>query len=296
MILGVDLSSNNAVFSFPQAQSQGCRTAYVKLGGDNIPTYLSSSYAPRVDAAHAVGWPVGSYWITGGHNPDAAAAFFTAHLEAFGAPDYVVLDNESLDSGNVYNDAEAAEWVRQVHAHVGGNPARILHYGSKSFMESHAWPQLLATGCSFLIADYNGTPLQNHVPSTIPASRVVGHQYADNGNIGGGGPVDLNAFVDSFLSTISTASTTATPITLETLMALKDSIQFFTNPKRGVFLAGPAAWLPIDNRDGVNGQHKIDLLNKYVGAIPVTEVSDVADWDALNQTFKDWALASASGK
>jgi hypothetical protein len=94
--------------------------------------------------------------------------------------------------------------------------------------------------------------------------------------------------------TITTSSTSATP--LEVIMALKDSIQFFTNPTRGVFLAGPAAWLPIDNRDGIDGQHKIDMLNKYVGPIPTTVVAPVADWDVLNQTFKDWALASATGK
>jgi hypothetical protein len=95
---------------------------------------------------------------------------------------------------------------------------------------------------------------------------------------------------------VTPASTTAAPITLEAIMALKDSVQFFTNPTRGVFLGGPAAWLPIDNRDGIDGQHKIDLLNKYVGAIPVTVVPDVSDWDVLNQTFKDWALASTTGK
>lgn len=253
MILGVDLSSNNAVFNFPLAQSQGCRTAYVKLGGDNIPTYASGSYAPRVAAAKAVGWPVGSYWITGGHNPDAAAAFFTAHLAAFGPADYVVLDNEALDSGNVYNDAEAAEWVRQVHAHIGGNPARILHYGSKSFMESHQWPQLLATGCSFLIADYNGTPLQNHVPSTIPPSRVVGHQYADNGSIGGGGPVDLNAFTDSFFAIVNSAALSATPIK-EVLKALENGeMKLITSTgKLSPLLVGPLGCINVIDQQEID--------------------------------------------
>lgn len=208
MILGVDLSSNNPVFNFPLANTEGCRTGYIKLGGDNIPRYASGSYAGRVDAAHAVGWAVGSYWITGGHDPVGSANFFCDHLHDFRPGDYVVLDNETLDSGNTYTDAEAATWVRAVLARIGGSPSRILHYGSKSFVASHGWPQLLATSCSFLIADYNGTPLQGHIPANIPASRVVGHQYADNANFGGA-LVDGNAFVDGFLTTI-TAGTGAT--------------------------------------------------------------------------------------
>lgn len=288
MILGVDLSSNNPNFNFALAQTQGVRTAYIKLGGDNIPEYYSPSYAPRVDAAHGLGWPVGSYWITGGHNPDGAAAFFDAHLRNFGAPDYVVLDNETLDSGNTYTDAEAAEWVRVVHGFIGGDPSRILHYGSKSFMASHAWPLLLTTGCSFIIADYNGTPLVNHVPATIPASRVVGHQYADNGNFGGAS-VDANAFTDNFL-TLTTASAGA-PIPLEKLMALKDTLQYFSNPTRGVFLAGPGAYYPINNRDGIDGQVKLDTIKKYVGDIPVTVVNDVAEWDQLDTIFRGWQLS-----
>jgi hypothetical protein len=211
--LVVDLSSNNPVFSFPLANSQGCRSGYIKLGGDNIARYVSGSYAARVDAAHAAGWPVGSYWLTGRHDPDQAALFFDQHLRNFGGPDYIVLDNETLDDGNTYTDAEAAEWVRAVHTHVNVAPERVVHYGSKSFMESHSWPQLLATGCSFIIADYNGTPFVNHVPSTIPADRIIGHQYADNGSIGGAHPVDLNAFTEAFIAAVTPAGGGASPIT-----------------------------------------------------------------------------------
>lgn len=204
-LLVVDLSSNNRTFDFGLANAQGCRSGYIKVGGDNLsPRYFSPSYAPRVDAAHSVGWSVGSYWITGGHDPDASALFMAAHLEAFGPADYIVLDNESLDDGNPYNDAEAAEWVRAAAADSGHPTSRILHYASKSLMDSHEWPELLATGCMFIIADYNGTPFVNHVPSTIPAERIVGHQYADNGNIGGASPVDLNAFTEAFLTNITT--------------------------------------------------------------------------------------------
>lgn len=197
-ILGVDLSSNQGSFNFQTAWNQGVRACYIKLGGDNIARYESGVYAARVDAAHAVGMKVGSYWLTGKHDAGAAADFFAAHLHSFGAPDFVVLDNEALDSGNIYNDHEAATWVNEVHAHIGGDPRRILHYANTSLMNSHAWPELLATGCSFLIANYNGTPFGgSFAPHTIPLNRIVGHQYADNGNIGGWSPVDLNAFTDT---------------------------------------------------------------------------------------------------
>jgi GH25 family lysozyme M1 (1,4-beta-N-acetylmuramidase) len=271
MILGVDLSSNNPVFNFALAQSQGCRTAYIKEGGDNIPRYISGSYAARVDAAKQMGWQVGSYWITGGHDPAAAADFAAAHLEAFGPADYIVLDNETLDSGNVYNDAEAAAWVRQTLTHVGGNPARILHYGSKSFIESHAWPQLLATGCSFLIADYNGTPLQNHIPSTIPASRVVGHQYADNGSIGGA-LVDVNAFVDSFLLTI----TAGLPADIITALENDDMMLITSTGKRTPLLIGPLGSINITDPLQVAG------LTATVGAKQLNDLQLDAIHNAVN--------------
>lgn len=244
MILGVDLSSNNPVFDFALAHSQGCRTAYVKLGGDNIARYASSSYAGRVDSAHAVGWPAGSYWITGGHDPESAAAFYCDHLRDFRGADYGVLDNEKLDDGNTYNDAEAAAWMRYTHRRVGGNPARLVHYGNKSLMESHEWPELLATGCSFLIADYNGTPLRGHLPSTIPANRVVGHQYADNGTLGGASAVDLNAFTDAFFNTI-TAGGDVVPIPVIKALENGEMRLITSTGKKLPVLAGPLGCIDV---------------------------------------------------
>lgn len=199
-INGIDVSSSQATFDFALAYAQGYRTAYIKLGGQNLQgnaPYVSSVYAARVDAAHAAGLIVGSYWVPGLHDPAGAANFVLANLHNFLPGDYVVLDNETLNFGNAYADTEAALFGKTIHNSIGGAWRRVKHYESESPLAAGAWPNLLATGCGFIVAWYGHSPLAFTNIGSIPADRIDGHQYADNGNVGGASPVDLNAFKDN---------------------------------------------------------------------------------------------------
>ena len=200
-ILGVDLSSNNPVFDFALAFQQGVRVCYVKLGGDNIPRYVSGSYAGRVDLARAHGMITGHYWVTGGHDPEVAARFYVRNLRNPEAGDFFVLDNEVLDDGNMYSDDEAARWIRTVQALVGGDPRRVFMYASGSPMKGSSWAAVRATGAQALVAWYDidqwgfPQPLGSWAPE-----QIGGHQFTSSANLGNGGRVDANVFKEQALS------------------------------------------------------------------------------------------------
>lgn len=266
-----------SVATFQTARALGYERVILKLGGGDSGRYEDSCYQANHANAAAAGLIVEGYWFNG--TTDVAGdARFAAQLAGPGVR--IWWDAENEGSMPHWTPAQVNLAGRTVQA---TNPSGA--YMSSSVTFEADWSP--CTWMPLWVANYDAS-----------APPAVGHwggevlwQNTSKGHIPGiPGYVDLDQEVGAL------AASTATPITLEAIMALKDSIQFFTNPTRGVFLAGPAAWLPIDNRDGVNGQRKIDLLNKYVGAIPTTVVQDVGDWDALNQTFKDWALASAAGK
>jgi hypothetical protein len=100
---------------------------------------------------------------------------------------------------------------------------------------------------------------------------VVGHQYADNGNIGGGGPVDLNAFTDSFFATISAASLSATPIQ-EVLKALENGeMKLITSTgKLSPLLVGPLGAINVID------QQEIDSCKVAFGTEQFNDVQLVA--------------------
>lgn len=236
-ILAVDLSSNNPVFNFPLAVTQGCTTTYLKLGGDNIPRYVSGVYAGRVDQARAAGMRVGHYWVTGGHDPEAAAAFYVRNLRNVQPSDFFVLDNEKLDDGNMYSDDEAARWIRTVQAAVGGSPRRVFMYCSESPLAGSPWTAVRATGAQALVAWYGHAPMAFGAIGSWPASQIGGHQYTDNGTLGGATGLDLNAFADTAFDYSSTASLGATLLGDDMSAQAESQIQAIYD---AVFNGGPS--------------------------------------------------------
>jgi hypothetical protein len=265
MLTGPDVSSSQGSFNFATAFQQGHRACYIKLGGDNIPEYVSGSYAQRVDAARGSNFIVGHYWITGGHSPASAAAFYVRNLRGVTGKDFFVLDNERLDSGNPYNDAETALWVKTVASLLGVSTSRIFVYGSKYFFQGQSWTETLATGARFIIANYTGTPFSGgFAPNNIPADRIVGHQYTDSANVGGWSPVDMNAFTDNAFTYSGTSSTTATPLTGENdnmarILNIHETIDGKTTDNTIFFDGGPGVGIK-----GISSiQHKV-LLDRYI--------------------------------
>lgn len=199
MLIGPDTNSYKVGFDYRLAKAQGCTVTYVKLGGNNISgnaPYFSDSYATFVDDARAAGYSnVGHYWVVGGNDMEGAARFFAARIRNRQASDFFVLDNEQLDAGRRWTDAESARWFRVVGDLFGYK--NLFLYGSRdNDLGRHAWPECLALGVKVISAVFNNRPLTNYVPSTIPASAVKGHQYTSSANVGGKIAIDMNAFLD----------------------------------------------------------------------------------------------------
>jgi hypothetical protein len=199
MLRGPDLNSWKSTFDFAAAARQEqIAFSYNKLGGNNIANaagtrvpYVSGSYPSLTARTHAVGWRAGHYWVTGGTDIVGSARFFLANLYDFRLGfDFAVLDNETLDDGRTWTDAECAVWWDIV------GPSTKLNFQYSSKDNFSALPLTLARGVKIISADYNGIEdVVSAIPSNIPADKVVGHQFSDNYNIGGLS-VDYNVFTD----------------------------------------------------------------------------------------------------
>jgi len=279
-ILGVDLSSNNPVFDWALARQQGVRAAYIKLGGDNlIPRYVSGSYAGRVDQARAHGMIVGHYWVTGRHDPEAAAAFFVRNLRNVQAGDFFVLDNEHLDDGNTYTDDEAARWIRTVQGLVGGDPRRVFHYASGSpLRQKGAWPRTIATGAQALVAWYDQQPFGFPRPlGDWPERQIGGHQYSSSVNLGNGGRIDANVFKDNAFAFTGTA--TSGEAVTKIIKELENDMKLIVSvagagpkgaPQLSPILAGPFGSVSIVD------QTELDGLTVAFGKAEMNDVQLVA--------------------
>lgn len=295
-ITGPDVSTYQSGINYALAAQQGHAVTYIKLGGDNIPRYVSGSYAGLVDKARAAGLRVGHYWVTGGHDPEVAAAFFLANLHNAQPGDFFVLDNEPLDDGNAYDDDEAARWVRTVQGGVSGAPNRLFHYSSQSQTNSHGWPETLATGCSFIIANYNDSPFRLTV-TTIPAERIMGHQYTSSGSAGGLSPIDMNAFKDNAFDyqgdemsqadvDAINAHTTAEINRLAEYVRRESRLRLYKNTATGQFMA---ASIETGRYEILSGQSEVDSLvsNGYLEIA----AGDAASPQAVDQTRWDNIIA-----
>lgn len=199
MLIGPDTNSYKVGFDYRLAKSQGCSVTYVKLGGNNISgnaPYFSDSYAKFIDDARANNYAhVGHYWVVGGYDIEGSANFFADHIRGRTGADFFVLDNEQLDAGRRWTDAECARFFRVL---IGrGINYNLFLYGSRdNDLGRNRWDTTLALGVKVLSAIFNNRPLTNYVPATVPASSVKGHQYTSSANIGGKIAIDMNAFTD----------------------------------------------------------------------------------------------------
>jgi hypothetical protein len=199
---GFDVDSyNKPNFNFDAAFNEGYGTAIVKLGGNNLSgnqPYRMNGYPDF--ANKQAKFPIrGAYWVTGGGNPYAAAVFYAQNRAPWTNLD--ILDNERLDSGNPWNDAQACIFFDTLASFrlPGYNP---WQYGSRdSLWKSWGpWPGLQARKVLALIALYNGAPLQN-IGTNYDGALTKGHQWSSSATIGGSGNIDANAFTpDAFIT------------------------------------------------------------------------------------------------
>jgi hypothetical protein len=187
-------SYNKPGFDFGTAYAQGYRAGYIKLGGDNLsPRYCGSGFQNQFNSFVAAGFEHrGSYWVTGGPDPVASANFYLAHRDP--RTTFDVLDNETLDDGRVWSDAEACAFFDVL---IAAGLKDLWQYGSRdSLWNTHGWPGLEARGIKAIVAIYNDAPFSNVYPRTYPQALVKGHQFTSSASIGGLGAIDANAFTD----------------------------------------------------------------------------------------------------
>lgn len=199
MIQGFDADSlNKPGLNFPAARAQGYTHCYLKMGGNNLAgnaPYLMTSgpgYHGFMDEAISAGITAGSYWVTGGSDPVGAARFYLANLHPGTA--FHVLDNESLDAGNQWDDAQACAFFDTLSA---AGLTDLWMYGSRDALwNAQQWPGLQQRGIKALVAIYGPAPLTQCFPSTYPQALVLGHQYTSSAAIGNLNAMDADAFTD----------------------------------------------------------------------------------------------------
>jgi hypothetical protein len=198
MIPGIDVATSQRSLDFALAYSLGYRKCYVKLGGDNTSArYVAPNYNPQVDAARKAGFQVGHYWVTGRDDPAGSADYFWENRRNPAALDFYVLDNERLDSGRLWTDAECAVFFRRI-IDKGADPRMLAVYVGAADLRAGTWSQTEALGINLIVASYGqNTGTRDAEPNLGGRFGGVwaGHQYTSNGRIGGVA-VDLNVFQD----------------------------------------------------------------------------------------------------
>jgi hypothetical protein len=204
LTFGIDVSSNQTGFSMKKAKAEGAEFVIVKAGGFNItPMYSSGVYPKFVDDAKAAGLRVGHYWVIGKGDPVAQAEFFVKHLHSFNKnTDILALDNEKLDrNGTLWNDTQAAAFLKRVIDLTGIDPKRVYHYSYSYYIRTAApWTKTRALGVRWWVASYGNNPYsKTHKPtaSSIPNLAALGikvsiHQYSSAVPIAGWPRIDGN--------------------------------------------------------------------------------------------------------
>jgi len=200
----IDTASSQRNLNFATARSEGFTDVYVKMGGDNVDTYVAPYYKAQVDAAIAAGFQhVGHYWVPDANPNDAdsidtpaqQADYMIDRLHRFDKVNgFIVLDNESLDGAFRFSDAQAAEFIERVKSRLGISGRQVFTYSGLADARGTNWQAVLATGSNFIIAAYSYGPFAWVDFPSIPRSRIVGHQTG--GRAIGGVVTDTNVFTD----------------------------------------------------------------------------------------------------
>jgi hypothetical protein len=196
---GIDVAGYQAGIDLVRAKGEGVQFVIAKASGFNVsPLYVAGGYTDHIDRAIAAGFEQakGHYYLIGGgqewKTPTEQARWFVAKLYRFNIlTDVLMLDNEGLDAnGYLFDDAEAAEFIREVIALTGIPPKRVWHYaGARDYRALQPWPQLEALGVRFVWAAYGDYPTgqtPDHEPSlqgSIPRYDV--HQFTSRSLVAG---------------------------------------------------------------------------------------------------------------
>jgi hypothetical protein len=194
----LDVASPQAGISAAKIKAAGVEAVYVKLGGDNVGRYVAPHYAEQVESLRAEGLRIGHYWVPGKQDPIGAADYMAEHLHEFDVKsDFLVLDNETLDRGLIYSDADAARFVQRLQSVTGARRGQVKVYIGAADLRARQWPKLNALlPHGPIVASYgHNTGKRDHEPNLGGrfGGRWEGHQYTSQAKVAGY-TVDRNAF------------------------------------------------------------------------------------------------------
>ncbi|MFC5931987.1 peptidase M23 [Cryobacterium melibiosiphilum] len=185
-VYGVDVATSQRNLDFQALKNAGYQYAIVKAGGSNVvPTYVAPHYTAEVGRARAAGLLVGHYWMVGSNSPAADAAFFLGNLYDYRSGDLLALDNEAINSGRLWTDAEAATFMRAVKSKLGYVP---FMYINRADLSQSSWTEVRALNAKLWIAAPDGVPGSVNISAF---SEWAIHQYSWTGNQNGI-EIDLN--------------------------------------------------------------------------------------------------------
>lgn len=189
-----------SVAAFQAIKASGISRVILKAGGSNARTYTDRVYVQNARNARAAGLPLGHYWFNGYGTPVADAQYFAAHLSAYQAGDWLILDIESYSATTgMWTPADVLAFAHEIRALMG---VTIVAYMSASVTRAANWAQVVAYGVALWVAAY-----QASAPTVAYWATWIAWQYTSSGRVPGiAGNVDL-----SHPGTAPTATPTPTP-------------------------------------------------------------------------------------
>jgi hypothetical protein len=272
MIHVIDTASSQWNLDFAVAYAEGFRAVYVKMGGDNVDTYVAPWYTRQIDRARAAGFAdVGHYWVPDANpndpdtvdTPTQQADWMIDRLHDWRPSDFIVLDNESLDGAFRFSDVQAAEFIERVKSRLKIPGCQVLTYTGWYDGAGIAWQATLATGTNFIVADYRAgsqPPMGFPDIPSIPRERIVGHQYG--GRAIGGVITDTNVFVDTAFDYDQE----------ETDMGSLEGMLFVNIDTNEFGVIESGRWLVIPDGDALEAYKAAVALNRGIAEAEVPEL------------------------
>lgn len=313
MLNVIDTATSQATLDFGVAYSEGFFDCYVKMGGDNVDTYVAPWYTRQVDRARAARFVhVGHYWVPDANPADAdlidtptqQADYMVDRLHDWRrATDFIVLDNEALDGAWMFTDGGAAEFIERVKLRLNIPGRQVVMYGGWYDLAAHAWPAVLATGAVFIVADYRASSPPMGFPDipTVPRARIIGHQYG--GRDIGGVITDVNVFVDDAFQYGGNmedqmrqyVAANQRPYDAPTWDQMCGSLIFRFNSWRG-WVSPPSRDISSAYRAGMNsGWLNTDLTRAPVGAFHFFDIAGAANGHVMQDARGGGLVCLSSG-
>lgn len=174
-VYGLDVWTPHVDLNYLSIRDSGYQFVIVKMGGSNVePIYVGTNYRSEIDKVRSTGMIVGHYWVAGSNTPTQDVEFFLNNLYDYRPGDLICLDNEAIDNGRLWTDAECAAFINTVKSRIGATP--FLYTGSNLLANNGPWTQTQATGAKLWIADYRYGIGEPDFGTAYPDWAI--HQYA----------------------------------------------------------------------------------------------------------------------